>query len=175
MIRRCTPNASRYARYQASKDGGPDTLAELWTDTTGYPHETSKTLRIADQKDITHVALWTGINKHYKQPFAGDDDETPEERAAIIGPVTSAFPLCDGWHTLDQTVRKTDRNHSPRRLSDLSIHEMTTILTARITRDVRPNCEANWTSRLQARSGPASFLRKGSEWFGLFVCLKRRN
>ena len=24
---------------------------------------------------------------------------------------------------------------------------MTTILTARITRDVRPNCEANWTSR----------------------------
>ena len=28
---------------------------------------------------------------------------------------------------------------------------------------------------LQARSGPASFLRKGSEWFVLFVCLKRRN
>ena len=140
-------HTERYARYQASTDGGPDTLTELWTDTTGYPHETGKTLRIADQKDITHVALWTGINKHYKQPFAGDDDETPEERAAIIGPVTSAFPLCDGWHTLDQTVRKKTRDHPPRRLSDLSIHEMTTIFTARITRDVRPNCEANWTSR----------------------------
>ena len=140
-------HAERYARFKASSDGGPDTLTELWTDTTGYPHETGKTLRIADQKDITHVALWTGINKHYKQPFAGDDDETPEERAAIIGPVTSAFPLCDGWHTLDQTVRKKSRNHPPRRLSDLSIHEMTTTLTARITRDVRPNCEANWTSR----------------------------
>ena len=59
-------HTERYAGYKASTDGGPDTLAELWTDTTGYPHETGKTLRIADQKDITHVALWTGINKHYK-------------------------------------------------------------------------------------------------------------
>ena len=81
-----TPHRTLRARgtQQEHTDRGPDALTELWTDTTGYPHETGKTLRIADQKDNIHVSLWAGINKHYKQPFAGITRarHTLEKRAA---------------------------------------------------------------------------------------------
>ena len=86
--------------------------------------------------------MWTALNKHYHQPYSGEEEAEPEERAAVIGPVTHAFPLNDGWHPLDLSPHKA--KDVPRRLADLTIHEMTVILTNRITKGVRPNCEANW-------------------------------
>ena len=41
-----------------------------------------------------------------------------------------------------QTQRKDDGE--PRCLSDLTIHEITVLLTERDTKDIRPNCEKNW-------------------------------
>ena len=122
------------------------TLDELWLDTSGYPHATGNTLLLSDQQDSTKVALWTGLNKHYRLPYAGDNDDTPEERSSIIGPTTRAFPLNDGWHPNDTPARKA--RDQPKRLSDLTIHEMTVIFTERITKDVRPNCEAKWQLKL---------------------------
>ena len=76
----------------------------------------------------------------YRTPYRGDEDNVEEEpeRDAIIGPTTTAFPLNDGWHPAEQSPRTATR---PRRLSDLTIHEITARLTKRITDGVRPNCD----------------------------------
>ena len=94
---------------------------------------------------LSHVALWTSRNKRYKQPLAGEDDTEKELRTAIIGPTTSAFPLNEGWYVAGQP--KLKESGQQRHLSDLIIHTITALLTDKLTKDVRPNCEAKWIAK----------------------------
>ena len=69
--------------------------------------------------------------------------------SAVIGPTTTAFPLNDGWYIGDEPKKPSGED---RRLSELTIHEMTQFFTRRITDGVRPNCEKNWNVSKQGRS-----------------------
>ena len=76
---------------------------------------------------------------------------TPPPRfpPAIIGsPATTAFPRNDGWYLAKQEPR-TNKD-KVRKLSDLTIHNITDYLTSFITQGVKPNCIANWTARIGA-------------------------
>ena len=79
-----------------------------------------------------------------------DDDDNPQEKVlvTILGPVTGAFPLNEGWHMKGQTPRKPQVDPAfgddLRRLSDLTIHEITAHLTELKVGDARPSCETNW-------------------------------
>lgn len=134
-----------YAVYNVVDD--EKQLEELFLDASQYPHRTGRVTTVDDSLKLTHVALWQGLNKHYQKPYAGDEEneEEDESRASIIGPTVSAFPLNDGWYPSDRSARKED--DKPRRLSDLTIHELTAIFTDRIVGNARPNCEANWKPR----------------------------
>ena len=130
-----------YARYQTSVNG--NSLAELFLDHSRLPHLTGKIIRLTHKYNLTRVALWTQPNKRYTRPYAGDvvDDPIPEFTSAVIGPVTTAFPLNTGWKP---ALAPDPSNGKVPCLSDLTIHEITTILTRVITKDIRPNCEDNW-------------------------------
>jgi hypothetical protein len=103
---------------------------------------------------LTHTSLWHQLNKHYRDPYRGDEEDAEEvagdrakiSRSSIIGPTTEAFPLNEGWHMASQSPTKEDGK--PRRLSDLTIHEITVALTEATTNDQRPNCEMNWPKAL---------------------------
>lgn len=144
---------SLYAKYLHGAGGEPY-LEELFLDTTRYPHLTGDVIDNEDVFEITTALTWDSLNKHHQEPYAGDEDphETPEERSAVMGPFYNCFPLNEGWYARGQT-RLNDKG-KPRRLSDLTIHEMTVILTDRITAGVRPNCEAAWRERLPAIRTP---------------------
>ena len=138
-----TPGREFYAWLRKHPNG--DELDEIFLDTSRYPHATGTRTRVTHGTTLTHVALWTQMNKHYKSPYAGDEDDTPETRDSIIGPTTTAFPLNKGWYMEHQSQRKEE--DEPRQLSDLTIHEITIALTKRITDGVRPNCEAKWAAK----------------------------
>ena len=147
-----TTQNSEYA--VCSQDANGDAQFEgLFLDTSRYPHKTGQIITILDTDEVNAVATWDSLNKHYQEPYAGDTDphETPKERSAIIGGYYESFPLNEGWYAKGQTPR--DKNDKPRRLSDLTIHEMTAIFTNRITEGLKPNCEENWELRI----GPFRF------------------
>ena len=136
-----------YARL-TKNDQGDEELHEMRLDTSRYPHATG---RIFDPTDhlVYHVAMWVAMNKHYVQPYLGDEDsEEPIERDAIIGPANDAFPLNDGWHAFDQSadVGKGAKARK-RRQSDLTIHVMTIIFTNRLTKGERPTSETKWPEK----------------------------
>ena len=96
---------------------------------------------------MTRVAIWRSLNKHYTEPYKGDEEHAaPEERDAIIGPTTESFPLNDGWYIGDNP--RKPRDGAVKRLSELTIHEITQHFTKLITDGVRPNCEENWNARV---------------------------
>ena len=143
--------AEIFAKHHTTADG-TDVLLELFLDTSRYPHETGRQIRHRRSITITRAALWTAMNKHYVRPYAGDEDDTPEERSSVVGPITCAFPLNDGWSTQEQKRRRpSDRS---RRLSDLTIEVMTAIFTKRIVGSTRPSCEAAWQSRIHRPLAP---------------------
>ena len=136
-----------YARVQILAATPQIELHELWLDTSGYPHETGRKLRYADQISVERAAVWTAMNKQYKQPYRGDEENAePETRSAVMGSVTETFPLNDGWHLKGTDARKQDGK--PKRLSELTIHEITARLTGIKMAGARPNCEAAWEQRL---------------------------
>ena len=100
------------------------------------------------------------MKEEYTAPYIEGDPDTTEQtegRAAIIGPTTTSFPLNQGWYAKGQTPRT--KNDSPRNLSSLTIHEITSILTKRLIagapdKDHRPHCEAEWRIRLTPREFP---------------------
>ena len=143
-----------------------DQYEELFLDTSGYPHRTGKLIDTDDLLSYSAVSVWTALNKQYQEPYAGDPmpDERPVERDAIMGPYWDCFPLNEGWYAKGQTPRKDDG--SPRRMSDLTIHEMTVIFTDRITKDVRPNCEHNWQFNKQGVQRLPPFKFKWSTIWG---------
>ena len=123
---------------------GEDQYEQLFLDASGYPHHTGTLILPDGIETITAVGVWQALNKHYQEPYAGDVDpkDVPRERSALMGAYYECFPLNEGWYMRGQTPRHED--DTPRRLSDLTIHEITVILTERITSGTRPNCEHNW-------------------------------
>ena len=129
----------------------------LWLDLSRFPHHTGQVVQLHHSMQLTHVALWSNLNKQYRQPYSGDPAPDEEEtKVSIIGPTTSAFPLDRGWYMQGHTPKTDDG--SPRKLSQLTIHEMCTHLTERLFGDERPNCETNWQLRW-----PRQFLFKWSD------------
>ena len=148
-----------YARYELDPDGTP-TLHKLHLDHCGFPHETGLTLHTDAHTTLTHTAKWTQMKEEYTAPHNEGDPDTTEQkegRTAIIGPTTTSFPLNQGWYAEGQTPRTKDE--TPRTLSSLTIHEITTILTRRLIaeapeEDHRPHCEAAWRLRFTPRDIP---------------------
>ena len=134
-----------YARYDSTAQ--PIRLHLLWLDTSRLIHQTGVILHLGQHR-IEHVSLWTAANNNYVTPYKGDEDDndTPEELTSVIGPTRTAFPLNVGWHAEGQstTIEGIDGNDRPRRLSDVTVHEVTVILTERLVGDARPSCETNW-------------------------------
>ena len=85
---------------------------------------------------------------------------------AVGDPVTRTFPLNEGWYMLGQTPRKPQADprfgDDLRRLTDLTIHEITAHLTANLVNpttgltvsQTRPNCEQAWLGRMQSTHRP---------------------
>ena len=119
-------------------------LEMIQLDLTGYPHATGETRKLQDTDKIEKVAMWWAINKHYQEPYRGEEDiyDEEEERGAVIGPVTSTFPQNRGWYMEGRP--KVNEHGGLMRLSDHTIHEMTVAMTDVTTKGVRPNCEHNW-------------------------------
>ena len=150
LIAHSQPAEQSYALHKTTPQGSMYRLVEL--DTSGYPHETGTTVTHALVSTVTRVAIWKALNKHYIDPYRGDEEHAlPEERSAIIGPTTQAFPLNEGWYIGENPKLESGKD---KRLSDLTIHEICSELTARITEGVRPNCEANWNTHLADSHSP---------------------
>ena len=63
-----------------------------------------------------------------------------------MGAVTETFPLNDGWYMKGTDAKKQDGK--PKKLSELTIHEITARLTSIKMAGARPKCEAAWEQRL---------------------------
>ena len=136
-----------YARLQ-KRLGQLDLLHVLFLDASRYPHSTGLKEVLRNNMQVTRVALWEALNRHYQAPLSGDTPDEEVSRTSIIGPTTTAFPLNDGWYLRGQHPRKDEEdNGPPRSLSDLTIHTMTDTLTKQVTKGVRPNCEKNWEEK----------------------------
>ena len=127
------------------------TIQEIFLDASGFPHLTGQQINPGPNDKITPVATWRYLNPHFTEPLAGqNEDGAPQQRVltSIIGPVTGAFPLNEGWYLAGQTPRKPQHDEhlgdDLRRLTDNSIHEITVHLTEQITKGHRPSCEVNW-------------------------------
>ena len=138
---------------------GDDTVYnEVFLDANSFPHLTGYEIVPPAAAKITPNTKWAAPNKHYQTPYSGDDAAEEEEIKTSVGPpATQAFPLNEGWHLPGQTPRKPSpdaHGDDLRRLTDLSIHEITRHLTSIITKDVRPNCENAWATRLSPQTIP---------------------
>ena len=126
---------------------------EVFLDANSYPHPTGYTLDPPPAAKITPCAIWKAPNKNYQNPYSGDTSEEEEIVTAVGPPITQAYPLNEGWHLPDQPPRKPSADAHAygddlRRLTDLTIHELTLHFTKRTTDGVRPNCEHAWETRL---------------------------
>ena len=75
----------------------------------------------------------------------------------ILGPVAGAFPLNEGWHMKGQTPRKPqigkDFGDDLRRLSDLTIHEITVHHSTSTA--TTPTSSASSRCKLATSTGPS--------------------
>jgi len=80
-------------------------------------------------------------NRQLYEPHSGEELVHDPKRTltAIIGTCPTAFPINEGWYTHGQKPRLAKRSEALgddlRRLSELSIHDMTDTLTQRIIQD----------------------------------------
>jgi hypothetical protein len=108
------------------------------------------------------------------------DDLLPEEVLVSVGdPVTRAFPLNEGWYMEGQTARKPHDDplfgDDLRRLSDLTIREITHHLTCQLVdpnlhlpvSELRPNCEKNWYTKIHQHISPSLRIPWGKIWRSL--------
>ena len=121
---------------------------ELWLDTGRHPHDTGSKVIIHHSHIIAKASLWIESARQYDEYLGGepDDDAPVTTKISVQGLETSVYPTDAGWFIDGQEPR--DGNDAPRRLSNLSIHNMTKVKTALLVGDARPNCEAAWEKRL---------------------------
>ena len=116
---------------------------ELWLDLSRRPHLTGRDLQPAARARFTPVERWEDAPVHAHTPTDasdnGDDNEDgapppPRFPPAIIGPATTAFPRNEGWYLAKQDPR-TNKD-KVRKLSDLTIHNITDYLTSFTTQEM---------------------------------------
>ena len=136
------------------EEGGQRKYIKQWVDTSGQPHDTDITLtdEHLSHKDVHAVKLWVEKAEPESELFnrGQEDDEEDEHKEPafwIMGPATHAFPNPTGWTPKRGNVPFSGQQI--RSLPDLTIHNITTHLTYfNVSKDTRPNCETNWTKRL---------------------------
>ena len=74
-----------------------------------------------------------------------EEERPPKPPPAIMGPTTTTFPRNIGWYMEHQ---EPIVNGKPRKLSDLTIHNITAHLTSFVVKNAKPNCIENWTKRI---------------------------
>ena len=126
----------------------------LKIDTFGSPHETGKyvsTMR-ALRTPIAEATLWVEEveeDTHYtimNNDGPGDEDEEPEPKIYIAAPPSHAFPINEGWTPADP---QPDPQYDIKKLTHLTIKRLTKHYTHHAVAMKRPNCEANWQSRIR--------------------------
>ena len=75
-----------------------------------------------------------------------DEDEEPDTRVYIAGPPSHAFPIADGWAPENP---QPDPHYAITKLTHLTLKRLTKHYTHHAIDMKRPNCEANWQSRIQ--------------------------
>ena len=139
----------RWAQVEV-KDDGETTLHELWLDQSCKPHRTGGTVWWMN-KSVIEASLWMERKERYAtNPHDGcdidDDSDDDETRVTIAGLRTSHFPADAGWFVDGTEPTKADG--SQRRLSELTIRNISRLNTRLHTEGARPNCEANWENRI---------------------------
>ena len=137
-----------YAHCKIEEDG-TTTYHELWLDVSNRPHHTGRQIQSLTGYHVQPAQEWDPTPTERRQHDDGDpryDDERPHCPPSIIGPDAEAFPRNVGWYMQGQTPLTANAEY--RKLSDLTIHNITAHLTRQIIGDTVPNCIANWTSRV---------------------------
>ena len=99
--------------------------------------------------DKADVCLWKAKKDGWHGEDGSDSDETedekPQSKILVQGPVSRVFPAETGWSP--QLRAKPKPRYVIDRLSHVTIKRVTKLLTAQHTLGHRPNCEANWQLR----------------------------
>ena len=147
----CFINCINHKERYAYATGSPVQYQELWLDTSRRPHKTGNLITITQQEEIWPVEIWddtpsTPHEGHGSVQVAEIWDRLNKKAPAIMGPFTTAFPRNIGWFMKRQQRRPP--SNKPRKLSDLTVSEITAHLTSKITRNATPNCVSAWKQRL---------------------------
>ena len=136
-----------YAEADSPPQGQEPTITyhDLWLDTSNRPHRTGNTIDPTGHM-IAATESWDDTPTEPPPTHGSEALEEIRERRrrkehAIIGPAHRVYPRNLGWRMKGQ---KGAKNGKHRKLSDLTIHDITDHLTSKITKNVQPNCIENW-------------------------------
>ena len=127
-------------------------------DTFSTPHDTGKYVSTmqALRTPVAPAVLWIEEAKedaHYTFQNSNaaptddlDDDDQEPPRVYIIGPPSHAFPIAEGWTPADP---HPDPEYAITKIPQMSIKRLTKLFTHHAVETKRPNCEANWQSRIR--------------------------
>ena len=125
-------------------DDGDTRYLELWLDISNSPHLTGRTLQIPFRGlNAVPATHWTTTS----EDFWGQPEEN-RTRIQIAGPDPTAFPNNAGWTLTGHTTHNNQDPHKHTLYNTLTIQNITHHLTDQIVGDTRPNCEANWKTRI---------------------------
>ena len=137
----------KYAQVHTADDG-ECTLHEVWIDLSGFPHLTGDTIYWPN-KHVIEAALWITRKERYcafrDNSNHEDEDEDEETRIAIAGLRGHVFPADEGWHPA--AVSPFHDDGTTRKLSDLTIRNITRMNTNVKIDGARPNSEKAWEAR----------------------------
>ena len=145
-----TNPATKHTSYARTEDTSLGRVYhELWLDLSQRPHDTGRTITPGARDLLQPVELWDDTPTE-PAPAQATQQEAAERPPAlppaIIGPKTAAYPRNVGWHMKHQTPYTDSK--VPRKLSDLTIHNVTQYLTSFITANAQPSCVVNWPKKL---------------------------
>ena len=123
-------------------------------DTFGTPHNTGTYVSTmhAMRTPVAPATLWIEYSEedaHYtfqNRGNAAEKDEEEPPKIYIAGPPSLTFPIADGWAPADP---HPDPQYAISTLPQLSIKRLTKLFTHHAVETKRPNCEANWQSRIR--------------------------
>ena len=163
-----TPDHTPPYHSRVETHNGSIRYHKLWIDTHGLPHDTDT--YVSDYQaiacDKVDAATWidhdAAEDARYmytlRSSNADDDEEEPELKTHICGPSTIIFPVNLGWHS--QLTHPVPNDLIISSLSQLTIKRITALLTRQQIGSARPNCEANWQSRIGGSPIPFESLWK---------------
>ena len=163
-----TPDHTPPYHTRVETHNGSIRYHKLWIDTHGLPHDTDT--YVSDYQaiacDKVDAATWidhdAAEDARYmytlRSSNADDDEEEPELKTHICGPSTIIFPVNLGWHS--QLTHPVPNDLIISSLSQLTIKRITALLTRQQIGSARPNCEANWQSRIGGSPIPFESLWK---------------